>query len=107
MRSTSVELVVGVAARQFLMLARLPFLHDRIGLVALTGVAPAQATGPPPSESGVSAVPPQRDWSLRDGSNVQPSACRAGALPLSYAGRWYRDKDLNLARLLQRQLSYR
>ena len=64
------------------MLARLPFRHDRIGLVALTGVAPAQATGPPPSEDGVSAVPPQRDWSLRDGSNVQPSACRADALPV-------------------------
>jgi hypothetical protein len=35
-RSTRVELVVGVAARQLLMLARLPFRHDRMGLVALT-----------------------------------------------------------------------
>ena len=35
-RSTSVDLVVGVAARQLLMLACLPFRHDRMGLVALT-----------------------------------------------------------------------
>jgi hypothetical protein len=50
LRSTSVKRVVGVA-RQLLMLARLPFRHDRMGLVALTGAVFARAAGPPPSES--------------------------------------------------------
>lgn len=104
-RSTRVELVVGVAARQLLMLARLPFRHDRMVWSRRQEV---YLHGPLARRHlRAFAVPPQRDWSLRDGSNVQPCACRAGALPLSYAGRWYRDKDLNLASLLQRQLSYR
>src|SRR6266511_3745636 len=87
----------GAGGRLFLGFAFQAFaFHQQYLAVGLHG----------PLLRGAMVGQPARDANRHVGRSA-PADLIVAQQPLSYAGRWYRDKDLNLASLLQRQLSYR